>query len=104
MIVRVKRKSNHSAIDVFWLEINERPLKCPFLDFEKLSISGGGGGSGLGKEELKTRKVFVQHVETVSSSDVTLDVIQLFVSKSADSVEELYLWKTGGFSAIIYFY
>ncbi|KAJ8751286.1 hypothetical protein K2173_016467 [Erythroxylum novogranatense] len=87
VIVRVKRKSNHSAIDAFWLEINERPLKRPLLDFEKLSISGGGGGSGLGKEELKTRKVFVRHVETVGSSDATLDVIRSFVSKSADSVE-----------------
>ncbi|KAJ8774241.1 hypothetical protein K2173_009672 [Erythroxylum novogranatense] len=80
VIVRVKDKSNHSAIDAFWLEINERPLKRPLLDFEKLSINGGS-------EELKTRKVFVQHVETVSSSDAILDVIQLFVSKSVDSVE-----------------
>ncbi|XP_020423186.1 RNA-directed DNA methylation 4 isoform X1 [Prunus persica] len=32
-------------------------------------------------EELKTKKVFVQHVETVSSFDTTVDVVKSFVRK-----------------------
>ncbi|KAJ0045286.1 hypothetical protein Pint_05120 [Pistacia integerrima] len=43
VIVRVKRKATQSRLDAFWLEINERPLKRPLLDFEKLSISQSSG-------------------------------------------------------------
>ncbi|KAI8014661.1 RNA-directed DNA methylation 4 [Camellia lanceoleosa] len=35
-------------------------------------------------KELKTKKVFVQHVETVSSPKVSSDVLQSFVPKSVD--------------------
>lgn len=31
-------------------------------------------------EEVKPKKFFVQHVDTVSSSDVTVDVLQSFVT------------------------
>uniref|UniRef100_A0A251JML1 Transcription factor Iwr1 domain-containing protein n=1 Tax=Manihot esculenta TaxID=3983 RepID=A0A251JML1_MANES len=85
VVVRVKRKSNQSRLDAFWLEINERPLKRPLLDFEKLSIDCE---SGHGKvEELKTKKVFVQHVETVNSTEATIDILQSFVPNSTDAVE-----------------
>ncbi|XP_027175994.1 RNA-directed DNA methylation 4 [Coffea eugenioides] len=83
VIVRVKRKASQSRIDAFWLEINERPLKRPLLDFEKLSISD----SSTKVEELKSRKVFVRHVETVTTSEVTVDILQTLVSNPADEVE-----------------
>ncbi|XP_020423191.1 uncharacterized protein LOC18791162 isoform X3 [Prunus persica] len=37
-------------------------------------------------EELKTKKVFVQHVETVSSFDTTVDVVKSFVDLNSDGV------------------
>ncbi|CAI9107109.1 OLC1v1006397C1 [Oldenlandia corymbosa var. corymbosa] len=79
VIVRIKRKANQSRLDAFWLEINERPLKRPLLDFGKLSLSD----SSAKVEELKSRKVFVQHVDTVTTSEVTTDILQPFVSHSA---------------------
>ncbi|CAH9069533.1 unnamed protein product [Cuscuta europaea] len=81
VIVRVKRKATQSRLDAFWLEINERPFKRPLIDFEKLSVSD----STSCKEELKTKKVFVQHVETVTSSEVTADLVLSFVCDSASS-------------------
>ncbi|XP_010256965.1 PREDICTED: RNA-directed DNA methylation 4 isoform X2 [Nelumbo nucifera] len=82
VIVRVKRKSSQSRLDAFWLEINERPLKKPLLDFGKLSIS-----DSTGKEELKTKKVFVQHLDTVTSSEATIDILQSFVPNASDASE-----------------
>ncbi|CAH9109443.1 unnamed protein product [Cuscuta epithymum] len=81
VIVRVKRKATQSRLDAFWLEINERPFKRPLIDFEKLSVSD----SSSSKEELKTKKVFVQHVETVISSEVTADLVLSFVCDSTSS-------------------
>ncbi|KAJ8559447.1 hypothetical protein K7X08_003505 [Anisodus acutangulus] len=83
VIVRVKRKAFQSRLVAFWLEINERPLKRPLLDFAKLSIDG----SSSRVEELKSRKVLVRHVETVTSSEVTVDILKSFVSSPADSSE-----------------
>ncbi|OVA15359.1 hypothetical protein BVC80_1555g4 [Macleaya cordata] len=83
VIVRVKRKASLSPLEAFWLEINERPLKRPMLDFEKLSISEEDSNGK--KEKLKTKKVFVQHVETVSSSKATIDVLQSFVPTIDDA-------------------
>lgn len=80
VVVRVKRKAVQSLLEAFWLEINERPSKRPLLDFEKLSISDSSR-----KEELKTKKVFVKHVETVTSSEVTFEVLQSFVPLSSDA-------------------
>ncbi|KAJ7959031.1 RNA-directed DNA methylation 4 [Quillaja saponaria] len=74
VVVRVKRKAFQSPVDAFWLEINERPLKRPLLDFGNLSISESSA-----KEELKTQKVLVQHVETLSCSEATVDIVQSFV-------------------------
>ncbi|KAK4720093.1 hypothetical protein R3W88_018431 [Solanum pinnatisectum] len=83
VVVRVKRKAFQSRLDAFWLEINERPAKRPLLDFAKLSIDE----SSSRVEELKSRKVLVQHVETVTSSEVTVDIVKSFVSAPADSSE-----------------
>ncbi|XP_020240054.1 RNA-directed DNA methylation 4 isoform X1 [Cajanus cajan] len=90
VVVRVKRKPFQSPLDAFWLEINERPLKRPLLDFGGLSISDSAQ-----KVEFHNKKVFVQHVETISSSEVTLDIVQSFVdpgfsgaSSSKSKIEE----------------
>lgn len=83
VVVRVKRKAFQSRLDAFWLEINERPAKRPLLDFAKLSIDE----SSSRVEELKSRKVLVQHVETVTSSEVTVDIVKSFVSAPAVSSE-----------------
>ncbi|KAL8129856.1 hypothetical protein V2J09_019011 [Rumex salicifolius] len=80
LVVRVKRKSSQSPVEAFWLEINERPLKRALLDFENLSIS-----SSSGKEESRTRRFFVKHVETVSSSENTIDAVQSFVQAGSDN-------------------
>ncbi|XP_022731849.1 LOW QUALITY PROTEIN: RNA-directed DNA methylation 4 [Durio zibethinus] len=74
VIVRVKRKVSQAPLDAFWLEINERPLKRPFSDFQKLSISESSQ-----KEELKSKKVFVRHVDTAISSEATVDFVQSFM-------------------------
>ncbi|XP_027347338.1 RNA-directed DNA methylation 4 [Abrus precatorius] len=83
VVVRVKRKPSQSPLDAFWLEINERPLKRPLLDFQTLSISD----SAL-KVELHNKKVFVQHVETISSSEVTFDIIQSFVDPGSSGAPD----------------
>ncbi|CAN4098681.1 unnamed protein product [Withania somnifera] len=80
LIVRVKRKAFQSRLDAFWLEINERPVKRPLLDFAKLLIDESSS-----TEALKSRKVLVRHVETVTSSEVTVDIVKSFVSAPADS-------------------
>ncbi|GLT89703.1 hypothetical protein SLE2022_076790 [Rubroshorea leprosula] len=82
VVVRVKRKASQSPLDAFWLEINERPLKRPFLDFERLSIAESSGN-----EELRTKRVLVQHVQTVLNPEATIDIVQLVVSNSADASE-----------------
>ncbi|PIA36225.1 hypothetical protein AQUCO_03400262v1 [Aquilegia coerulea] len=82
VVVRVKRKISQSPVEAFWLEINERPHKRSLLDFAKLSLS-----DSREKEELKNTKVFVQHVETVSSSEATVDILQSFGPDSGDSSE-----------------
>ncbi|ESW12929.1 hypothetical protein PHAVU_008G153700 [Phaseolus vulgaris] len=74
VVVRVKRKPSQSPVDAFWLEISERPLKRSLLDFGNLSIS-----DSTQKVEFHNKKVFVQHVETISSSEVTFDIVQSFV-------------------------
>ncbi|GAB4860222.1 hypothetical protein Ancab_011701 [Ancistrocladus abbreviatus] len=81
VIVRVKRKAFQSPLDAFWLEISDRPLKRPLIDFEKLSISASSAN-----EELKSRRIFVQHVETVKSTEASIDILQSFVEPGADNV------------------
>ncbi|ESQ51588.1 hypothetical protein EUTSA_v10016851mg [Eutrema salsugineum] len=73
VIVRVKRKVGQSPLDAFWLEINERPLKRAFLDLSKLSIS-----DSKEKEDVKPKKVLVRHLETVTNSETTIDIIHSF--------------------------
>ncbi|KAG6519664.1 hypothetical protein ZIOFF_023162 [Zingiber officinale] len=71
VIVRVKRKASQARIDGFWLEINEKPLKKPFLDLESLSISD----SDTKKEVLATKKMLVHHLETVGQSQSIKDAL-----------------------------
>ncbi|XP_050141394.1 RNA-directed DNA methylation 4-like isoform X1 [Malus sylvestris] len=95
VIVRVKRKALQSPLDAFWLEINERPAKRPLLDFEKLSMSDSAGkgneplvdSAGMA-EELKTKKVLVQHVETVSSFGTSVDVVKSFLDPNSGDVHD----------------
>ncbi|CAM8879193.1 unnamed protein product [Rhodiola kirilowii] len=98
VIVRVKRKATHSKLEAFWLEINDRPVKRPLVDFEKLSVSeppaegvkideklppldfgklSFSDSSAYGKPEKRT--VFVQHVKTVTSSEATCDILKSLV-------------------------
>ncbi|KMT05429.1 hypothetical protein BVRB_7g175560 [Beta vulgaris subsp. vulgaris] len=74
VIVRVKRKADQSPLDAFWLEINERSVKRPLIDFQKLSIS-----TSSTQEDLKIKRVLVEHVETVSSSKASIPFLQSFV-------------------------
>ncbi|XP_074366626.1 RNA-directed DNA methylation 4 isoform X2 [Apium graveolens] len=83
VVVRVKRKAFQSRLDAFWLEINDRPLKRPLIDFEKLSLSQ----SSTKVEEVKTKKVFVQHIETLSNSEVKVDVLRSFVPETLNTVD-----------------
>ncbi|KAK9940930.1 hypothetical protein M0R45_017563 [Rubus argutus] len=85
VIVRVKRKVHQSPLDAFWLEINERPQKRPLLDLAKLSLSDSPGKEA---EELKSKKVFVRHVETVSSFDTTVDIVKSFVDPTTNDTSE----------------
>nr|XP_043637781.1 RNA-directed DNA methylation 4 isoform X2 [Erigeron canadensis] len=90
VIVRVKRKSYHSPLEAFWLEINERPAKRPLLDFANLSITNNNNNNNNSSsqvEELKSKKIFVQHVETVSSSDVAVDILQSFVASKPNALD-----------------
>ncbi|TKY63207.1 RNA-directed DNA methylation 4 [Spatholobus suberectus] len=83
VVVRVKRKPSQSPLDAFWLEINERPLKRPLLDFGNLSISDSAQ-----KVEFHNKKVFVQRVETISSSEVTFDTVQSFVDPGSSGASD----------------
>ncbi|KAL3829037.1 hypothetical protein ACJIZ3_017839 [Penstemon smallii] len=112
VIVRVKRKAFQARLDAFWLEINERPLKRAALDFENLSISESSTSRGLeindksSKHPLadfgnlsisesstsrvevsKTKKILVQHLETVNSSEETFNVLRSFVPNSSDALK-----------------
>ncbi|XP_061944742.1 RNA-directed DNA methylation 4 isoform X3 [Populus nigra] len=86
VVVRVKRKAHQSRLDAFWLEINEKPTKKAMLDLEKLSISNNSVDVQV--EELKAKKVLVKHVETVTSMETTMEIVQSFASNSAHVVEE----------------
>ncbi|XP_050209494.1 RNA-directed DNA methylation 4-like isoform X4 [Mercurialis annua] len=79
VVVRVKRKSSHSKLDAFWLEINERPLKRRVPDFDKLSLDDNYSCHEQ-VIESKAKRVLVHHIETVGSSQTTLDVVQSFMS------------------------
>ncbi|CAI8612252.1 unnamed protein product [Vicia faba] len=83
VVVRVKRKPFHSPLDAFWLEINDRPFKRPLLDFGNLSISDSSQ-----HVEIHNKKLLVQHVETITSSEVTLDIVQSFVDPGSKSASE----------------
>ncbi|XP_057772528.1 RNA-directed DNA methylation 4 [Salvia miltiorrhiza] len=84
VIVRVKRKVSQSALDAFWLEIHERPFKRPLIDFGKLSIADASSSQ---VEALKTQKILVRHVETVTSSKDTFDILRSFVPNSSDELK-----------------
>ncbi|KAG6519182.1 hypothetical protein ZIOFF_022671 [Zingiber officinale] len=77
VIVRVKRKASQAKLDSFWLEINERPHKKPFLGLGNLSISDCGTGKVL--NELASKKMLVQRLETVGHSQSVKDVLHSFL-------------------------
>ncbi|CAL9128801.1 unnamed protein product [Musa acuminata var. zebrina] len=85
VVVRVKRKSFQSRVDAFWLEINGRPLKRQLLDFANLSISDADTGKVL--EEFGTKKLLVQHLETVRASEDIKDMLHCFLHDSSYSKE-----------------
>lgn len=82
VVVRVKRKASQASLDAFWLEINERPLKRPLLDLEKLSISHH---ETKVSDALKKKRLLVQHVETMSPSEAIEDVLQSLLPHSDGS-------------------
>ncbi|XP_042374181.1 RNA-directed DNA methylation 4-like isoform X1 [Zingiber officinale] len=84
VIVRVKRKASQARIDGFWLEINEKPLKKPFLDLESLSISD----SDTKKEVLATKKMLVHHLETVGQSQSIKDALHSVLQQSSNNTQE----------------
>ncbi|CAL9127840.1 unnamed protein product [Musa textilis] len=85
VVVRVKRKSFQSRLDAFWLEINGRPLKRQLLDFANLSISDADTGKVL--EEFGTKKLLVQHLETVRASEDIKDMLHCYLHDSSYSKE-----------------
>ncbi|KAG9145824.1 hypothetical protein Leryth_020861 [Lithospermum erythrorhizon] len=82
VVVGDKRKASQSRHDGLWIEISERPLKKTFFDLGKLSVSEASDSI---VEELKTRKVLLCHVKTVTNLEVTFDVLQPEVPASADA-------------------
>ncbi|KAK9748393.1 hypothetical protein RND81_02G054100 [Saponaria officinalis] len=75
VIIRVKRKLHQSPLEALWIEINERPVKRPLLDFQKLSITSPAAPT----QEPKVKRVLVQHVETVDSSEHAFDFLNSYV-------------------------
>ncbi|XP_042373470.1 RNA-directed DNA methylation 4-like isoform X2 [Zingiber officinale] len=85
VIVRVKRKASQAKLDSFWLEINERPRKKAFLGLGNLSISDCGTGKVL--NELASKKMLVQRLETVGHSQSVKDVLHSFLQASRNIKE-----------------
>ncbi|KAL9257865.1 RNA-directed DNA methylation 4-like protein [Drosera capensis] len=81
VIVRVKRKASQSPPDALLLEISERPSKRPLVDFQKLSISSN---SSTGKVDL-IKRVLVQHVQTVDSSEAAMDILRSLAQPGGDN-------------------
>ncbi|XP_042373468.1 RNA-directed DNA methylation 4-like [Zingiber officinale] len=86
VIVRVKRKASQAKLDSFWLEINERPHKKPFLGLGNLSISDCGTGKVL--NELASKKMLVQRLETVGHSQSVKDVLHSFLHQPSRNIKE----------------
>ncbi|KAL9239287.1 hypothetical protein vseg_013624 [Gypsophila vaccaria] len=84
VIIRVKRKLNQSPLEALWIEINERPVKRPLLDFQKLSITAPSAPT----QEAKVKRVLVQHVETVDSSEGAIDFLSSYVEASPEGEGE----------------
>ncbi|WJX81258.1 hypothetical protein P8452_64163 [Trifolium repens] len=80
VFVRVKRKPFQSPLDAFRLEIMEKPLKHPLSDFGNLSIANSSQNM-----EFHDKKVLVQHVKTISDSEVTLDIVRSFLEPHSRS-------------------
>ncbi|KAK8951319.1 hypothetical protein KSP39_PZI004324 [Platanthera zijinensis] len=80
VVVRVKRKASQASLDTFWLEINGRSLKRPFLDFEKLSLSDHES-----IETSRTKRLLVQHVQTVSPLEEIEVILKSLLPNSGGS-------------------
>ncbi|WOK96697.1 RNA-directed DNA methylation 4 isoform X2 [Canna indica] len=85
VVVRVKRKVSQSRLDAFWLEIKERPSKRPFKDLANLSISDPDAGKV--PQEFGTKKLLVQHLETVRHSVAIKDVLHSFLQQDSNNEE-----------------
>ncbi|XP_074268896.1 RNA-directed DNA methylation 4-like isoform X2 [Silene latifolia] len=83
VIVRVKRKLRQSPLEALWIEINERPMKRPLLDFQKLSITSSSSSSPP-LEEPKVKRVLVQHIETVGRSEDAIEFVNSYVEGSPE--------------------
>ncbi|XP_008799853.2 RNA-directed DNA methylation 4 isoform X2 [Phoenix dactylifera] len=86
VVVRVKRKPSQARLDAFWLEINERPLKRALVDLGSLSISDSS--TGKVHEESRTKKLLVQHVETMRHSEAIKDVLHSFLQPGSSGSKE----------------
>ncbi|KAH9619341.1 hypothetical protein KSS87_003808 [Heliosperma pusillum] len=83
VIVRVKRKLHQSPLEALWIEINERPVKRPLIDFQKLSITSSSSPPSA-IEELKVKRVLVQHIETVGRSEDAIEFLNSYVEGSPE--------------------
>ncbi|EXC11334.1 hypothetical protein L484_006899 [Morus notabilis] len=85
VVVRIKRKASQSPLDAFCELLLLLGRVIPPL---YNSASSSNVFHSFTLEELKSKKVFVQHVETVRSTEVTVDIVQLFMEpNSADTSE-----------------
>ncbi|XP_078436304.1 RNA-directed DNA methylation 4 [Wolffia australiana] len=82
VIVRVKRKASQMPVDALWVEVDERHPKRAILDLTKLSMSGIAVEE---KGSVTTRRVLVQHVETVGSSEASRDLLENCLACSTDA-------------------
>ncbi|KAG0473571.1 hypothetical protein HPP92_015428 [Vanilla planifolia] len=80
VVVRMKRKASLARIDAIWLEVNERPFKRSLVDLERLSISGH---KSQDSGEVMPKRLLLQHIETVSSSDQVKDVLHSILPNSS---------------------
>ncbi|KAL9689997.1 hypothetical protein QQ045_010390 [Rhodiola kirilowii] len=67
-------RSRRLLLHVLGLEINDRPVKRPLVDFEKLSVS-----ESLAERKPEKKTIFVQHVKTVTSSEATCNILKSLV-------------------------
>ncbi|KAH7677751.1 hypothetical protein IHE45_07G104100 [Dioscorea alata] len=92
-IVRVKPKVSQEPFDALWLEINEHTSRAlTFEDLLERSLSPYFDlSSSASFEESRTKRVLVQHVETISGSECTKDALLTFLDLVVN-VSLSFLW------------